>query len=80
MRFFKTILRLCILGAACWQWLCAAPAGAQEKVVLVGSGSNVPLRLYQAWIGEFNKKDPAVQVQYLPLGTSESINQVSEGS
>jgi phosphate transport system substrate-binding protein len=58
----------------------AGTAQAQDKIMLVGSGSNVPLRLYQAWIDEFNKKDPGVQVQYLALGTSQSIKQVSGGS
>jgi phosphate transport system substrate-binding protein len=53
---------------------------AQERIVIVGSGSNVPARLYQAWSSEFNKTNERVQVRYLPLGTSESIKQVSAGS
>jgi phosphate transport system substrate-binding protein len=80
MRSLKAILRVCIAVTVCWQGLSAAPAWAQEKVVLVGSGSNVPLRLYQVWINDFNKSNPRVQVEYLPLGTSESIQQISEGS
>ena len=56
------------------------PLAAQERLVIVGSGSNVPVRLYQAWTNEFNRKNPSIQVQYLPLGTSESMKQISEGS
>ena len=70
----------CIAVVACWSWMCAGPAVAQERVVIVGSGSNVPDRLYQAWVSQFNKKNSRIKVQYLPLGTSESIKQISEGS
>lgn len=80
MPSMKTMLYWCIAAAACCSWLGAGPLAAQERVVVVGSGSNVPAHLYQAWIGEFNKIDSHTQVQYLPLGTSESIQQISEGS
>jgi phosphate transport system substrate-binding protein len=56
-----------------------APAGAQEKIVLVGSGSNVPLYLFDAWAREFGERNGSVQVRYLPLGTEESIKQISHG-
>jgi hypothetical protein len=29
---------------------------------------------------DFNKRDPKIQVRYLPLGTSASISQISMGS
>jgi phosphate transport system substrate-binding protein len=80
MQSMRKVLRACLAVVAGWSWLCAGPAAAQERVVIVGSGSNVPARLYQAWIGEFNKNNGHIQVQYLPLGTSESIHQISEGS
>ena len=48
-------------------------------MVIVGSGSNVPVYLYQAWANKFNASDDHVQVRYLPLGTSESIRQVKAG-
>ena len=60
--------------------LALAPALAQDTIDLVGSGSNVPSPLYTAWIDDFNKKDPKIQVHYLPLGTSASIHQISLGS
>jgi phosphate transport system substrate-binding protein len=53
---------------------------AQETIVLVGSGSTVPSPLYAKWADEFNKRDPRVQVRYLPIGTSESITAISHGS
>ncbi len=53
---------------------------AQDKIVLVGSGSNVPLYLYDAWTREFNGRNASVQVRYLPLGTAESIKQISHGA
>lgn len=53
---------------------------ADETFLLVGSGSNVPNPLYSVWVDEFNKRDPKVQVRYLPIGTSESIKEISRGT
>jgi len=53
---------------------------AQETIMLVGSGSTVPSPLYVKWADEFNKRNPRVQVRYLPIGTSESITAISRGS
>jgi len=53
---------------------------AQETIMLVGSGSTVPSPLYAKWADEFNKRNPRVQVRYLPIGTSESITAISRGS
>ncbi len=58
----------------------ATSALAQQRISLVGSGSNVPSPLYSVWIEDFNKKNPQIQVRYLPLGTSASIQQISMGS
>lgn len=58
-----------------WSALGAATA-AQQRVVIVGSGSNVPVYLYQAWTSQFNAANDHVQVRYMPLGTSESIRQL----
>jgi phosphate transport system substrate-binding protein len=49
----------------------------RQSVVLVGTGSSVPLPLYRRWAQEYNQRAPAIQMQYLPLGTSEGIKQVS---
>ena len=52
---------------------------AQQSVVLVGSGSSVPVPLYRKWAQEFNKRSPDLQMQYVPLGTTEGIKQISHG-
>lgn len=70
----RSLTRLLIL------FLLAIPLLAQTRVSIVGSGSNVPNHLYSAWVDEFNQKNPSIQVRYLPLGTSASMKQVSEGS
>jgi ABC-type phosphate transport system substrate-binding protein len=56
------------------------PSFAQEAIVLVGSGSSVPAPLYNRWAAEYNKRNPAIQFRYLPIGASEGIKQISKGS
>ncbi len=53
---------------------------AQEALVLVGSGSSVPAPLYSKWAQEYNKRNPGIQMKYVPLGTSEGIQLISQGS
>jgi phosphate transport system substrate-binding protein len=60
--------------------LCSAFVEAQETVVLVGSGSSVPAPLYSRWTLEYGKRNPHIQMRYVPLGTSEGIKQISHGS
>ena len=57
----------------------SAPAHAQNAVVLVGSGSTVPAPLYNRWTQEY-KRNPNLQMRYLPVGTSEGIKQISHGA
>ena len=52
----------------------------QDMVSLVGSGSSLPLGLYEAWVSAFNQRNPNIKVRYLPLGTVVSIEQTSKGS
>lgn len=68
-------------------WLAFAAPGfcpglslAQETIALVGSGSSVPAPLYSKWAEEYNRRNPKIQMRYLPLGTSEGINQISHGN
>jgi len=61
-------------------FLLASPAGAQEKISLVGSGSNVPSALYGAWSQQFNGKSATVQVRYLSMSTMDGIQNVSKGT
>jgi phosphate transport system substrate-binding protein len=51
-----------------------------QSLVLVGSGSTVPAPLYTRWTQEYGKRNPNVQMRYLPVGTSEGIKQISRGS
>jgi len=53
---------------------------AQNAVVLVGSGSSVPAPLYSRWAQEYGKRNPNIQMRYLPVGTSEGIKQISRGA
>lgn len=53
---------------------------AQDSVILVGSGSSVPAPLYSRWVAEYNKRNPAIQLRYLAIGTSEGIKQIAKGS
>jgi phosphate transport system substrate-binding protein len=53
---------------------------AQNAVVLVGSGSSVPAPLYNRWTQEYGKRNPNIQMRYLPVGTSEGIKQISHGA
>jgi phosphate transport system substrate-binding protein len=53
---------------------------AQDTIVLVGSGSNVPAPLFEAWAQQYNKHNPRMQLRYLPTGTSEGIEEISRGS
>jgi len=63
-----------------WALSVAQTAKAQETVILVGSGSSVPLPLYNRWAVEYGKLNPKIQMKYLPIGTSEGIKQISHGS
>jgi phosphate transport system substrate-binding protein len=55
-------------------------ASAQDTLVLVGSGSTVPGPLFSRWTTEFGKRNPKIQMRYLPVGTSEGIKQISHGA
>jgi phosphate transport system substrate-binding protein len=78
MRSFHAFARS-LLTAACCLFV-ASPGLAQNKISLVGSGSNVPINLYTAWTEEFNKKNSGILVRYLSMSTMEGIHQISEGS
>ena len=53
---------------------------AQEKISLVGSGSNLAVSLYSEWTTKFEKQHPGMQVRYLGLGTSQSLKEIREGT
>jgi phosphate transport system substrate-binding protein len=55
-------------------------AGGQVAIVLVGSGSSVPIPVYDRWTLEYGKRNRDVQIRYLPVGTAEGIKQISHGA
>jgi len=57
-----------------------AAVSAQSRINLAGSGSNLAGPLFVAWTDEFNKKNPAIQVRYLPLSSEEGIEQIKSSS
>ena len=59
--------------------LCAWPAFAQQRLVLVGSGSTVPSPLYTLWADAYNAHNHKVQMRYLAMGTTEGLKQLQHG-
>jgi len=60
--------------------ICQSQCFAQEAITLVGSGGSSPVPVFHIWGQEYNKRQPTIQMEYLVLGTSESISQISKGS
>ena len=71
---YLCLLSLCLLGPL------GTFAKAQNSVVLVGAGSSVPAPLYNRWTQEYGKRSSAIQMRYLPVGTSEGIKQISHSA
>ena len=69
--FFSFVFAVCLALPVCL---------AQPSIVLVGSGSSVPLPLYAKWAEQYNRRNPKLQVRYLPIGTSEGIREIVRGS
>ena len=67
-------------AATCLFFLVGVTLTAQEKVSLVGSGSNVPSPLYLLWSDAFNKANSTVQVRYVSMSTVQGIELVSKGT
>ena len=67
-------------AAVCFLFLFAVVAGAQDKISLVGSGSNVPSPLYAVYSDTFNQKHTDLQVRYLSMSTVDGIANVSKGT
>jgi phosphate transport system substrate-binding protein len=74
-RLFLQVWLLAIFAST----LFAAAAQAQSSIVLVGSGSSAPAPLYTRWTQEYGKRNANIQIRYLPIGTSEGINEIARG-
>jgi phosphate transport system substrate-binding protein len=79
-RILRGTLPLRIVAAACCFFLLLCPARAQEKVALVGTGSNVPSPLYAVWSDAFNKASTASSMRYVSMSTVQGIEQASKGT
>jgi phosphate transport system substrate-binding protein len=74
-RTARTLLQVAVLAG-----MVATPVVAQDMISLVGSGSNLAGSLYSEWTAEFAKQHPGVQVRYLGLGTSQSLQEIRQGT
>jgi len=76
----RSTLPLRLAVTACALLLLLLPLAAQDKIALVGSGSNVPSPLYAVWSDAFNKANTAVSVRYVSMSTVQGIELVSKGT
>jgi len=60
-------------------FLCEWRASAQQRLILVGSGSTVPSPLYASWADAYNAHSRKIQMRYLAMGTSEGLKQLEHG-
>lgn len=60
--------------------LLSSAARAQERTVLVQTGSSMPEPLYENWNEEYRKQQPSTLIRYMPVGTGESARNVLAGS
>lgn len=59
--------------------MAAATCAAQDRMVLVGTGSSVPAPIYNRWAREYGNTSPN-RIRYLPLGASEGLAHAAEGT
>lgn len=79
-RYFNSFVRLRWLTGLILLCLCPLFASDQRSIVLVGGGSTVPLPLYKKWSDAYNQSKRSAQMQYVPFGSSEGINQIANGT
>lgn len=71
------------LSVAAAALLSVAPAAAQESldgVLLRGGGSSFAAPMFQSWIGDFNKVQSGIAVEYDSIGSGEGISRFVTGS
>ena len=69
-------VRLLLVAAICFGPL-ACSGG--DDVTIQGAGATFPAPLYKRWFLEFYKQDPAVRVNYTPIGSGAGIRQFTAG-
>lgn len=75
--FLKLAWKIAFLLLAAISTLGAAD---QSVITLVGGGSTVPLPLYKKWKEVYNKRKETFQMDYVPFGSAEGIQQVANGT
>ncbi len=55
-------------------------AGSAMAQQLSGAGASFPAPLYQRWASEYNKVNPAVQVNYQSVGSGAGVKQFGQGT
>jgi phosphate transport system substrate-binding protein len=68
-RFALAALLSCALGCK----------GHSENVSLEGSGATFPAPIYKRWVLDYYQKNPAVRVNYSPIGSGAGIRQFTSG-
>jgi phosphate transport system substrate-binding protein len=68
-RLTLTAMLSCALGCA----------GHSEDVSLEGSGATFPAPVYKRWFLDYYQKNPAVRVNYSPIGSGAGIRQFTSG-
>jgi phosphate transport system substrate-binding protein len=56
----------------------AGPGGGGGTVRLQGAGATFPNPLYQKWLSEYGKANPAVRIDYQSIGSGGGIKQIKE--
>ena len=58
---------------------CSRGESASSPRVLNGAGATLPSPLYARWSTEYAKLDPAVRINYQPVGSGAGVRQVTDG-
>ena len=74
--YIRTFLNVLLLLLAC---ISVRESARAQSVVLVGTGSSVPLPLYRTMIDEYHPRNGLIRFDYLPIGTTEGLVHLSNG-
>jgi ABC-type phosphate transport system substrate-binding protein len=61
-------------------FLSPAALRAQEKMVLVETGSSMPEPLYKSWSDAYHQQQASTEIRYMAVGTAESARNVLAGT
>lgn len=75
----KTARREWLVSTAALLLGATACGGSPEDVTLQGSGATFPAPVYKRWFLEYYRANPAVRVNYTPIGSGAGIRQFTAG-